>query len=477
MPTKSDGSSIILETPMGIEADDYSDRFDAIQELIDKAPCVVLVRHISPDSDAIGSVSAFAAALRTRYGENKKIIVSSEGSSVDPGQNGLVIYLDLGDADRVAGSLSGTYRTARIDHHPSSLQVDADASDDKAGSTCELLTLFLRTEGYGISKGMAASLLKGMAADNGRFEYNMSKSALVAAGILQDSGVDSKKLFGRMDSQSPSDAKARAFILNNYKRTKNGVAYIFVDDEVARKNGIPLESAASMAYELVKIRGCRIGALLIGRHGKINGRLRSQSIDITPVASKYGGGGHANACGVSVPDARTAIAMIRDLDALAANVKGQSLKESENIDEGVDAGFGILDAAVESLMHESIDADASEDIHMENNEITAISLIEGKLPDDPAKREYGVPEEKKFPLCDKAHVLSAIRFFNYVKPAHEKELASAIVSKMKAYDISFDSVGEDNRLRKYLPKSALKESENLEEILIRSSPFWPFPGL
>lgn len=68
---------------------------------------------------------------------------------------------------------------------------------------------------------------------------------------------------------------------------------------------------------------------------------------------------------------------------------------------------------------------------------------------------YGVPELKKFPMPDKKHVKSAIRFFNYVDPKYERELAEAIIEKAKEFGLVFDediTVGEDNRLKKYLPE-------------------------
>ena len=53
-------------------------------------------------------------------------------------------------------------------------------------------------------------------------------------------------------------------------------------------------------------------------------------------------------------------------------------------------------------------------------------------------------------MPDKAHVLAAIRMFNHVDPQHEAELAANIKKKMQEYNISPDSVGEGNRLKKYL---------------------------
>ena len=75
---------------------------------------------------------------------------------------------------------------------------------------------------------------------------------------------------------------------------------------------------------------------------------------------------------------------------------------------------------------------------------------------------YGVPELKKFPMPDKKHVKSAIRFFNYIDPKYEKELAEAILEKAKEFGLTLEndiSVGDENRLKKYLPK---KESEKQE---------------
>ena len=70
------------------------------------------------------------------------------------------------------------------------------------------------------------------------------------------------------------------------------------------------------------------------------------------------------------------------------------------------------------------------------------------------KHKYGIPEQKKFPMPDAYHVKSAIKFFNYVTPKYEEELANAILARMKEYGMSFDdfNVGDENRFKKYIPK-------------------------
>lgn len=79
-------------------------------------------------------------------------------------------------------------------------------------------------------------------------------------------------------------------------------------------------------------------------------------------------------------------------------------------------------------------------------EATLSSKERNNLPDE----AFGIPSQRRFPLHDKAHVLAAIRFFNSVDAEHEKELAKNIIRKMEEYNIPKESVGENNRLRKYL---------------------------
>ena len=68
---------------------------------------------------------------------------------------------------------------------------------------------------------------------------------------------------------------------------------------------------------------------------------------------------------------------------------------------------------------------------------------------------FGIPELKKYPMPDRKHVKSAIRFFNYVDPKYEKELAESILEKAEEFgmDLNEDiTVGDDNRFKKYLKK-------------------------
>lgn len=80
------------------------------------------------------------------------------------------------------------------------------------------------------------------------------------------------------------------------------------------------------------------------------------------------------------------------------------------------------------------------------------------------RTDFGLPEDKKYPMPDKAHVLSAIKFFNYVDPSKEKTLARNINKKIKEYNMRDEvNVGEKNRFSKYFKESALLEKASFED--------------
>ena len=82
-----------------------------------------------------------------------------------------------------------------------------------------------------------------------------------------------------------------------------------------------------------------------------------------------------------------------------------------------------------------------------------------ELPDE----VFGIPEERKYPMPDKRHTLSAIKLFGHVEPKYEEELAKNIIKNMKKYNIPESAVGKDNKLRKYIDKYYNESVELVEE--------------
>ena len=77
-----------------------------------------------------------------------------------------------------------------------------------------------------------------------------------------------------------------------------------------------------------------------------------------------------------------------------------------------------------------------------------------QLPDE----VFGIPQERKYPMPDRRHTISAIKLFNHVEDKYEEQLAKAVIKNMKKYGIDSSMIGDNNRLKKYLPKDMISES-------------------
>lgn len=89
----------------------------------------------------------------------------------------------------------------------------------------------------------------------------------------------------------------------------------------------------------------------------------------------------------------------------------------------------------------------------------AMESVRSELPDS----EFGLPDKRKYPLHDSAHVQSAIKFFNYVSEEDEKELAKNILKKIDEYDMKGEiSVTKKNRFFKYAKSSGIMEAIDIQ---------------
>lgn len=71
--------------------------------------------------------------------------------------------------------------------------------------------------------------------------------------------------------------------------------------------------------------------------------------------------------------------------------------------------------------------------------------------------QFGIPEERKFPLDTKDHVKSAIKLFGHADEDKKKELAEKIADAAKKYNIE---ISKDIKVSEYLDESYITESPN-----------------
>jgi hypothetical protein len=81
------------------------------------------------------------------------------------------------------------------------------------------------------------------------------------------------------------------------------------------------------------------------------------------------------------------------------------------------------------------------------------ALTESKLTAEEIRNlkdsDFGLPDERRYPMPDKEHVLAAIKFFNYVEKEKEIELAKNICKKIGEFGMTDITVGDKNRFKAY----------------------------
>lgn len=304
--------------------------------LVDNAERIVLVCHVNPDGDALGSILALKSWL-SRQG--KQVTAITPNGFPDfllaiPGATEILVYdkhqaeaesliysaqllfvCDLNDPSRLAGMtdciLASSAPRILLDHHLSPVDFcQLVISHPEMSATCEVICHLLHQLGVidGMLQYEASCLYIGLMTDTGAFTYNSNRpeifecvSYLLARGIDKDSlyrkmfwnySADRLRLMGyllyvKMEVIPDLNASIMTLTADEYRlfHGKNGDTEGFVN--------IPLQ-----------IRGARLSAFLredTERHGEIRVSLRSVGdVPCNELCAKYfNGGGHKNASGGS----------------------------------------------------------------------------------------------------------------------------------------------------------------------------------
>ena len=143
------------------------------------------------------------------------------------------------------------------------------------------------------------------------------------------------------------------------------------------------------------------------------------------------------------------------------NMINRSYYQSYYLEKNVN--YFINSSLLESADHNDEylrEADSESLNYLDYNSIT--EALSSKERNDLPDSAFGLPNKRKYPIHDKKHLKSAIRFFNYVDKEDEKELANNIIKQAKKLDVEI-SVGKNNRLKKYLTESSMiEESEVID---------------
>lgn len=288
--------------------------FDIIEIEIKKYPKTIILGHIQPDGDCIGSSLALKYLLADNY-QIEPIVVNQEikqleflGTWNTDGKidysNSFVIVVDNSVRDRCADK---TFITApsilKIDHHIVKDSYGHYNVEELLSSCSEIIASHAIEKGLKINKDAARCLYTGMVTDTGNFSYpNVNSKTLRVASILLDSNFDMPQLMSDIRRKSLSDVKFIAYAYSQIKISEKGVVYMYITQDIIDKYNLTPDMVSSALSCMRDIDQHPIFILFSDLDGKIRVELRSERIKINQVAEHFSGGGHAYACGARLDD-------------------------------------------------------------------------------------------------------------------------------------------------------------------------------
>ncbi len=314
----------------------------AIYDKLEAYDRILLFRHVRVDGDCVGATKGLKDIIQQTWPKKEVFIIDDEHSDylafLGPDdendedmpigytryenalyEDALGVVIDVATPDRISNRKFVLCREViKIDHH---IEVEAygDISwvESERSSACEMIVAFYEAfqDRLKISKHGATCLYTGMVTDSGRFMYEGVKGdTMRLAGLMLDQGIDTETLYAHLYLKEPEVLRFTSWVYENMKVTKNGAAWIFVDEATRLRFKLSYEEAGNAVGYLSGIKGVLCWIAFIQTRDNIRVRLRSRFMTVNKLAEEYNGGGHACASGATVYSHEEMNALINDAD-------------------------------------------------------------------------------------------------------------------------------------------------------------------
>lgn len=313
-------------------------KLDAIYSKIEEYDKIRIFPHARPDGDCIGTSFGLKDIIQASWPDKSVEVVGETSvftSFIDTAivpedsdfEGALAIAVDTANKNRLADQRYDLCDfIVKIDHH---IKVEEYGDIDYVDTTRPaaaliILDLFMRHQKtLKMTQKGAEALFFGILTDTGRFKYDgVNGDTFRNVATLYDNGVDSTKIYRYLDTRTEELTRFKGFLLQNYKKTENGVVHFAVKPKYLKKFHVTLEEATSLVNELGGFADCPIWLLFAEyEEGIVRCRIRSKGPAIDKLANKYDGGGHRNASGANLGTWKRTQLLIDDADQLAKAYK------------------------------------------------------------------------------------------------------------------------------------------------------------
>ncbi len=287
----------------------------------------VLLTHLHPDGDALGSLLGLAdildcmgkkvfcfleepvSQLFTFLPDSERIQtdLAALHHFVQAGDDKVIaIALDCGDDNRLGkykAELLAITPFVVIDHHKSHKDYgEYRWVEPSCSSTGEMVFELAMALGVDISYSCAYDLFVAICTDTGSFRYDSTQArTLQIAGELVGKGVKPAEISCHLyDNFSVVRLQLLKLVLATMTlHAADRIACIHVSQDMLRQSGAELQDVEGFIEYPRSLRAARVAVFLKeGQNGQIAVSLRSKGdFDVAEIAKSFNGGGHRNAAG------------------------------------------------------------------------------------------------------------------------------------------------------------------------------------
>ncbi len=293
----------------------------AAAEAVAASGQILLVTHVSPDGDAIGSLLGMANALRQ---QDKTVQTAVDGGVPDylqflpsadavvaeltTGAWDLMISLDASDEPRTGQT--GAYGRANsravinLDHHETNtLFGDIHLVRGSAVSATEVVYDWLLELGWQITPKVAIPLLTGLVTDTMGFRTSsVSAHTLGIAQALMQAGASLTEITARtLDSRPFNEVNLWKYALTSVELNDQVISAVITQDDLRSSAVVDVTDSGLVSF-LVKVNEAMIAVVFKElRDARVEVSIRSKpGFDVGRIAFQLGGGGHKQASGATI---------------------------------------------------------------------------------------------------------------------------------------------------------------------------------
>ena len=298
---------------------------------------IVVVGHVDPDGDALGSTLTLKRALEAL---GKDVTLPMEPPRflqflVEPGElspplealpdDALLAVLDVAERSRIEGAPGvGAAVTVNVDHHGTNERFgDVALVEPGKAATAQIVKDVVEALGVPWTQELATPCLTGILTDTGNFRYaNTDGGVLQAAGELIDAGVAYAALTDRLQWRPPSWYTMLGRVMDTVSFPCGGLCVTAEITEAMREEiGKQDEESNDFIGTIRYAEGTYAAVLFKESDGAVKVSVRTRDgVSAQAICLELGGGGHVAAAGAKLPGPLTD-AKRKVLDAVARELR------------------------------------------------------------------------------------------------------------------------------------------------------------